>query len=107
SYRKPAVCSRVENILASVGQCKRKVLRIVVVVQDDSSSIQVVEMGGEPGDVRGRCLSELRRPAALEQLDLAEARELGVFRYCQRIDKSDKHPFAGFVESIEIADDRQ
>src|SRR6187402_1577017 len=79
---------------------QRDVLEVVVVVDDDPASREGREMGVVAGDAGRRRLSELARPAALEELDLAEACELEVLGDGQNVGEGDLHPLARFVEGV-------
>ena len=59
------------------------------------------------GDARRVVLGELARPAALEELDLPEARELEVLGDGEDVGEGDLHPLARLVEIVDDADDRQ
>src|SRR5690242_21761630 len=80
SDRKPAVGTRVENILKAVRKVQVRLLCVVIVVQNDLAPRKAVQVSVVSRNTRRVAFRELARPPALVQLDLAEARKIGVFR---------------------------
>src|SRR5689334_18753676 len=103
----------VEDTLEAVGRAGRRgrrqvrFLRVVVVVENDLAPRQIIQVRRVTGDARRGVFGELPRPAALIQLDLAEAPKLEILRDGQRVGEGHEHPFARLVEGVYVAGDWQ